>query len=51
MRILKPKAPFLEVGRHDLVGAFIGATEANTVKKIGEAKGGVLFVDEAYTLT
>lgn len=27
------------------VGAFIGATEANTVKKIGEAKGGVMFVD------
>ena len=51
MRILKPKAPFLEVGRHDLVGAYIGATEANTVKKIGEAKGGVMFVDEAYTLT
>ncbi len=27
------------------VGAFIGATEANTVKKIQEAKGGVMFVD------
>ncbi|KAJ1484936.1 P-loop containing nucleoside triphosphate hydrolase protein [Baffinella frigidus] len=48
---LAPNAPFLEVGRSDLVGAFIGATEANTQKKIEEARGGVIFIDEAYTLT
>ena len=49
--ILKTGAPFLEVGRGDLVGAFIGATEERTAKVIKAARGGVLFVDEAYTLT
>jgi stage V sporulation protein K len=49
--ILKAGAPFLEVGRGDLVGAVIGATEERTGKIIKAAKGGVLFIDEAYTLT
>ena len=44
-------APFLEVGRSDLVGAFIGATEQNVQRLIEEARGGLIFVDEAYTLT
>lgn len=39
------------VKRENLVGAVIGATEKNTLAKIKEAKGGVLFVDEAYQLT
>lgn len=49
--ILKKGSPFLEVGRGDLVGAVIGGTEERTGKAIKAAKGGVLFVDEAYTLT
>lgn len=40
----------IEVGRSDLVGKYVGWT-ANIVKnKFKEAKGGVLFIDEAYSL-
>ena len=49
MGILKAGAPFLEVGRGDLVGAVIGGTEERTRKAIESAKGGVLFVDEAVS--
>ena len=49
--ILKAGAPFLEVGRSDLVGSVIGATEERTAKVIKSARTGILFVDEAYTLT
>ncbi|ARK30830.1 AAA family ATPase [Halalkalibacter krulwichiae] len=39
-----------EVDRSQLVGAFVGQTEENTMKAIERAKGGVLFIDEAYSL-
>ena len=32
------------------MGEHIGSTESKTVKKIQEAEGGILFVDEAYQL-
>lgn len=47
--ILKTGA-FIECGRVDLVGKYVGWT-ANIVKdKFKQASGGVLFIDEAYSL-
>ena len=39
-----------EVGRADLVGKYVGWTAKIVKKKFKAAKGGVLFIDEAYSL-
>lgn len=47
--ILK-KGHMVEVGRDDLVAGHVGQTAEKTKKVIKKAVGGVLFIDEAYSL-
>ncbi|SER76996.1 AAA family ATPase [Salisediminibacterium halotolerans] len=45
-----PREEVLEVDRSHLVGAYVGQTEEKTMNVIEQAVGGVLFIDEAYSL-
>jgi SpoVK/Ycf46/Vps4 family AAA+-type ATPase len=47
---LLQKGHVVEVDRQALVGAYMGHTEANLLKYVKRAMGGILFIDEAYAL-
>ncbi|HVD97430.1 MAG TPA: AAA family ATPase [Cytophagaceae bacterium] len=47
---LLSKGKVTEVGRAELVGKFIGQTAPQVKEIIEKARGGVLFIDEAYSL-
>ncbi|GAA5415209.1 Holliday junction ATP-dependent DNA helicase RuvB [Paraliobacillus ryukyuensis] len=40
----------IEVNRSHLVGSYVGQSEENTIAYIKKAMGGILFIDEAYSL-
>ena len=48
---LLSQGQLVEVDRSGLVAGYVGQTAGKTAAVIEKAKGGVLFIDEAYTLT
>lgn len=45
-----PTGQLVECTRRDLVSQYVGATSQKVAEKVKEAMGGILFIDEAYTL-
>ncbi|MCM3764637.1 AAA family ATPase [Neobacillus niacini] len=45
-----PRQKVIETNRSQLVGSFVGQTEENVRMVVERAVGGVLFIDEAYSL-
>lgn len=49
-KILSDKENFVEAQRNDLIGKYVGQTAPKTQSVINKALGGVLFIDEAYSI-
>ena len=49
-RILSDRNIFVEAQRVDLIGEYVGQTAPKTQSVIRKAEGGVLFIDEAYSI-
>lgn len=45
------KGHFIEVSRTDLIAGYQGQTALKVKKVVEQAKGGILFIDEAYSIT
>ncbi|MGG1661229.1 AAA family ATPase [Brevibacillus sp. NRS-1366] len=47
---LLTQGQLVEVDRSQLIGAYVGQTEQRVMEAVKQAEGGVLFIDEAYSL-
>ena len=50
IHVFNTSTPFIATSREQLVGRYIGQTEEKVLETVNNAIGGVLFIDEAYSL-
>lgn len=48
--LIKNEDVFVEIRRESLVAGYMGQTGAKVIREVDKAKGGILFIDEAYNL-